>query len=150
MTLEEQISNNYKQAMKDRDTAKSAVLSFLRAQLKNMVIDKRVEKLDDADVIVVIKKQLKQQQDSLEQFEKGGRADLIEKQKFEISVLKAYLPPEMSADELKVLVDEAVKESGATAAKDMGKVMKIILPKVAGKADSKAVSDLVKERLSRI
>ncbi len=148
--LEEKITADYIQAMKDRDAAKSAALSFLRAQIKNVLIDKKVDKLDDADVATVIKKQLKQQQDSLEQFEKGGRTDLAEKQKIEIALLKSYLPAEIPLEEVKKIVEQAIKEAGASTPKDMGKVMKIVLPQVAGKADGKLVSDLVKEKLSSL
>ena len=146
--LEEKITEDYKQAMKDRDAAKVSTLSFLRSQIKYALIEKKTEKLGDTDVIAVIKKQVKQRQDSISQFEQGGRADLAEKEKKEMAILKSYLPEEMSAEELKALIKEAVKESQASGMKDMGKVMKVLLSKVAGRADSKLVSDLVKESLS--
>lgn len=146
--LEDRITEDYKQAMKSKDAVKTSVLSFLRAQVKNVMIEKKVEKLEDADVIAVIKKQVKQRQDSIAQFEQGGRADLADKEKAELAILKGYLPQEMSEGELKVLIDEAVKESGASTMKDMGKLMKVLMPKVAGKADNKLVSDLVKQKLS--
>ena len=148
--LEDQMMNDYVKAMKDKDTVRSSVLSFLRAQVKNVRIDKKAEKLDDADVIAVVKKQIKQRQDSIEQFEKGGRMDLAQKEKQEMEILKSYLPPEMSAAELKNIIAQAIQESGAAGSKDMGKVMKVLMPKVAGKADSKLVSDLVKEKLSHL
>lgn len=148
--LEEQLTNDYKQAMKDKDALKVSTLSFLRAQLKYALIDKKTDKLEDADVIIVIKKQVKQRQDSIEQFEKGGRADLAGKEKNELDILRSYLPQEMSSEELKGFVLAAVKESGAKTMKDMGAVMKALLPKVAGRADSKQVSDLVKEVLSQL
>ncbi len=147
--LDEQIVNDYKQAMKDKDTIKSSTLSFLRSQLKYALIEKKAGTLSDADVIAVIQKQLKQRQDSIEQFEKGGRADLAGKEKAELNILKSYLPQQMPEDELKKLVEAAVKDANASSMKDMGAVMKALLPRVSGKADSKLVSDLVKERLSR-
>ena len=146
--LEEKITNDYKQAMKDKDAVKVSTLSFLRAQLKYALIDKKVDKLEDVDAIIVIKKQVKQRQDSIEQFEKGGRPDLVGKEKAELEILKSYLPQEISVDELKALIDVTIKESGAKTPKDMGLLMKALLPKVAGRADSKQLSDLVKERLS--
>ncbi len=146
--LSEQIDNDYKQAMKDRNTVKSGTLSFLRAQLKNVLIDQRLPKLEDSDVVTVIKKQIKQRQDSIAQFEQGGRQDLADKEKAELAILKSYLPAEMSAEELKVIVQSAIQEAQAKTMKDMGNVMKIVLPKVAGKADGKMVSDLVKQSLS--
>ena len=148
--LEDQIAQDYKKAMLERNSLKSSALSFLRAQIKNFVIDKRVDKAADEDVIAVIKKQVKQRQDSIEQFAKGGRNDLVEKEKAELAILQSYLPQEMSDQELKKIVEETIKSSGATLIKDMGKVMKDLMPKVAGKADNKRVSDLVKELLSKI
>ena len=148
--LEEKITEDYKQAMKDRDAAKVATLSFLRSQLKYAMIEKKIDKLNDADTIAVIKKQVKQRQDSIAQFEKGGRKDLVDKEKLELAILKSYLPPEMSEDELKSIIENAIKESSANGIKDMGKVMKVLLPQVSGKADNAVVSNLVKERLSRI
>ncbi len=153
--LEEQINKDYIQAMKAKDAVKSGTLSFLRAQLKNILIEKRTAgaeqppKLEDADVIVVIKKQIKQRQDSIEQFEKGGRKDLVEKEAAELVVLKSYLPEEMSEDALKALVDEAIKETSAGSMKDMGTVMKVVLAKAAGSADNKVVSGLVKAALNQ-
>ena len=146
--LEEQLMNDFKQAMKDKDAVKSSTISFLRSQLKYVLIEKKAEKLTDSDIIPVIKKQIKQRQDSIEQFEKGGRADLADKEKKELNILKSYLPQEMSASEIKALVEQAVGESKASSMKDMGAVMKVLMPMVAGKADSKLLSDLVKERLS--
>lgn len=148
--LEERITEDYKKAMKDKDALKVSTLSFLRSQLKYASIEKKAEKLDDADAITVIKKQLKQRQDSIEQFEKGGRNDLAEKEKKEVEILKSYLPQEMPVEQLKSVVAESVKEAGATSVKDMGKVMKVVLAKVAGKADSKTASELVKEALAKM
>jgi len=149
MSLEEKITEDYKQAMRDKNAVKVSVLSFLRSQLKYAMIEKKADKISDTDTIAVIKKQVKQRQDSIAQFGKGGRADLVEKETAELAILKSYLPEEMSDDELKKMITEAVKESCASGVKDMGKVMKAVLAKVAGKADSKKVSDLVKESLSK-
>lgn len=145
--LEKQISADYIQAMKAKDKDRVAVLSFLRAQIKNVLIDKRVESLDDIEVIAVIKKQVKQRLDSIDQYRKGGREDLASQEQKEFDILKTYLPQEMGADQLEPLVAQAIAQAGATGMKDMGAVMKALMPLVAGKADNKVVSDLVRKKL---
>jgi uncharacterized protein YqeY len=147
--LEEKILNDYKEAMKNRDTAKSSTLSFLRAEMMNVAIAKRKKTLDDNDVISIIQKQIKQHQDSIEQFKKGSRQDLIDKETRELEILKSYLPPQLSCDEIKKIIEEAVVSTGALGMKDMGKVMKEVTAKIAQGADGKLVSDLVRERLSQ-
>ena len=146
--LEEKISQDYIQAMKSKDALKSSTLNFLRAQLKNVRIDNRLERLEDLDVISVIKKQIKQRQDSIEQYKMGGRQDLVDKETQELEILKTYLPKELSEPELQSIVINVIKENQATSIKDMGKVMKIVLEKTAGCADNKVVSDIVKKNLS--
>jgi len=146
--LADKINKDYIQAMKDKDSVKSSTLSFLRAQLKYVMIDQKQEPLDDAQVIVVIKKQIKQRQDSISQYEKGGRQDLAAKEQQELVVLQSYLPQEMSEEQLQPIVAKAIAESGAASMKDMGKVMKLVAAEVAGRADNKMVSDLVKKLLS--
>lgn len=148
--LEEQIQKDYVQSMKDRDVLRSSTVSFLRAQLKNVRIEKRSDHLEDSDVIGVIKKQIKQRQDSIEQYQKGGRQDLADKESAELAILKGYLPQEMSESELMDVVLEAVKESAAGSMKDMGKVMKIVASRVQGKADNRIVSELVKKAISQL
>ena len=150
MSLEDKISQDYVRAMKARDSFTSSVLSFLRAQIQNVKVDKRLELLADADVISVIKKQAKQRQDSITQFKAGGRTDLAQKEEKELVILKDYLPPEMSTEKLKNIVEEVVLTSGATSIKDMGRVMKDVLIRVAGQADNQTVSALVKERLTNV
>ncbi|MCX5693710.1 MAG: GatB/YqeY domain-containing protein [Candidatus Omnitrophica bacterium] len=146
--LVEKIFDDYKEAMKARDALKSSVLSFLRADMLNQATAKKKDKLDDAEVIVVIKKQVKQHQDSIEQFTAGGRLEAAEKEKKELEILKAYLPAELSADKIKALIEEAVASTGASSMKDMGRLMKELTAKIAGQADGKLVSDLVRQRLS--
>lgn len=146
--LSEKIFNDYKEAMKSRDALKSSVLSFLRADMLNVATAKKKEQLDDAEIIVVIKKQVKQRQDSIEQFTKGGKLDAAEKEKKEAEILKSYLPAEMPLEEVKRLIEEAVVATGASSMKDMGRLMKELTQKLAGKADGKLVSDLVRQRLS--
>ena len=149
MGLEEKIFNDYKEAMKSRDTLKSSVLSFLRAAMINVAMEKKKKSLDDNDCTAVIKKQIKQRQDSIEQFQKGNRQDLADKETKELEILKAYLPPELPVEELKKIIEEAVALTAAQDMKDMGKVMKEITAKIAGRADGKLVSDLVKDRLTK-
>lgn len=145
--LEEKIMEDYKKAMKDKDAAKVSTLSFLRADLKYAAIDKRKDKLEDADVLTVIKKQVKQRQDSIEQFKNGGRQDLADKETKELEILKSYLPQQLSEEKIREIIEEAVKETGARGPQDMGKLMKALLPKLSGGADNKLVSELVKARL---
>ncbi len=148
--LEEKINQDYVLAMKARDSLRSSTLNFLRAQIKNVRIEKKVDKVEDTDVIAAIKKQVKQRQESIAQYEQGGRKDLADKETAELAILKSYLPQEISQEELSKIVKEAVKESGAQSMKDMGTVMKVLMPKVSGKADNKLVSDLVKQALSSL
>jgi len=146
--LEERILNDYKEAMKSRDSLKSSVLSFLRADMLNQATAKKKNNLDDAEIIAVIKKQIKQRQDSIEQFTKGMRLEMAEKEKKELEMLKVYLPAELSAEQIKALIEEAVISTGASGMKDMGRLMKELTVKIAGGADGKLVSDLVRQRLS--
>jgi uncharacterized protein YqeY len=150
MSLEEKISQDYVLAMKARDSFSSSVLSFLRAQIKNVKVDRRLEQVPDEEIISVIKKQVKQRQDSIAQFTTGNRADLAEKEEKELVFLKNYLPAEMPLDQLKKIIDEVVASSGATSIKDMGRVMKDVLGRIAGQADNQTVGALVKERLGKI
>jgi uncharacterized protein len=147
MMIEAKIADNMKQAMKDRDALKVSTLRFLMAALKNARIDKMVPKIEDADVIQVIKKQIKQRQESIEQFTQANRKDLADKEAAELAILKEYLPKEMSEDALKKIVADVVKETGAATMKDMGTVMKAVAEKTQGAADNKVVSQLVRSAL---
>jgi len=146
--LEDKILNDYKEAMKSRDSLKSSVISFLRAEMINLATAKKKDKLDDSEVVSVIKKQIKQRKDSIEQFTKGERLEMAQKEEKEMEVLKGYLPPELSADEIKDIIAETIASTGASGMKDMGKVMKEVSAKIGAQADGKLISDLVKERLS--
>jgi uncharacterized protein YqeY len=148
--LEERIFNDYKEAMKNKDALKTSVLSFLRAEMINIAFAKKKKSLDDNECIAVIRKQIKARQDSIEQFTKGARQDLADKEARELVILKGYLPEELSIQEISKIIEEAVALSGAQDIKDMGKVMKEVTAKIAGKADGKIVSDLVKEKLTKI
>lgn len=147
--LEEKILNDYKEAMKNKDILKSSTLSFLRAEMINVAMAKKKKLLDDNEVISAIRKQIKARQDSIEQFKKGNRLDLADKESKELEILKAYLPAELSVDEIKRIIEESISLIGAKDMKDMGRLMKEITAKIAGRADTKLVSDLVKERLSK-
>lgn len=148
--LSKQITSDYIQAMKAKDSFKASTLNFLRAQIKNVMIDKRVDELEDLDVIATIKKQVKQRQDSIEQYTSGGREDLAVKERAELDILKTYLPEEMSAGQLEPIVRETVLETGAAGMKEMGMVMKALMPKVSGRADNKLVSELVRKVLGEM
>lgn len=145
--LEEKILNDYKEALKQRDTLRSSTLSFLRAEMMNAAVEKKKKLLDDDDTLAVIRKQIKQRQDSIEQFEKGSRRDLADKEIREREILKAYLPAQLPEEELRKIIEEVIIATGAQGAKDMGMVMKEVKTRVAQSADGKLVSDLVKKRL---
>ncbi|MFC1704429.1 GatB/YqeY domain-containing protein [Candidatus Omnitrophota bacterium] len=146
-TLEERILKDYKEAMKSKDSLKSSALNFLRAQLLNTAKEKRKEALDDAEVIAVIKKQVKQRQDSIEQFKKGNRQDLVEKETKELEILQSFLPAQLSPEKIGSIVEEVIKELDATSMKDMGSVMKEVKERTASAADGKTVSEIVKSKL---
>ncbi|MDD5617963.1 MAG: GatB/YqeY domain-containing protein [Candidatus Omnitrophica bacterium] len=147
--LEDKIMQDFKESMKAKDALKVSTLSFLRSQLKNVAIDKKKDKLDDNDVIAVIKKQIKQRQDSIDNFKQGNRLDLADKEQNELNILKLYLPQELSREELEKIIDEAVSATGANNMKDMGKLMKEVSSKTAGRADNKLLSELVRAKLSK-
>jgi hypothetical protein len=147
MTLRERVNDDIKAAMKAREAERLATLRLLSAALKQREVDERVT-LDDAGVVSVIEKMLKQRRDSIAQFEQAGRQELADKEKQEMAVLQAYLPQQLTAAELEALVAEAVAASGAASPVDMGKVMAIVKPKAAGRADMGKLSALVKQRLA--
>lgn len=146
--LVENIFNDYKEAMKARDTLKSSVLSLLRAELLNTAIERKKKNLNDNDALGVIRKQIKQRQDSIEQFKIGNRQDLADKEAKELEILKSYLPKELSPAELEKIIDEVILSTGAIGLKGMGKVMKEVNARVLGRSDGRLVSDSVKARLS--
>ena len=135
-----------KTAMKARESARLAAIRLLMAAMKQKEVDERIE-LDDAGVVGVIEKMLKQRRDSIAQYEAAKRQDLADAEKFEVGVLTAYMPAGLSADEVAAIVAAAVAESGAKSPADMGKVMAIVKPKIAGRADMGEVSKLVKAKL---
>jgi len=146
MALREQLNEDMKAAMKAREAEKLAALRLLLAAVKQREVDERIT-LDDAQLIAVIEKMIKQRKDSIAQYEKAARQDLADKEKFEISVLEGYLPQQLSQAEVDAAVAEAIASTGAKSAADMGKVMGVLKPKLAGRADMGKVSGLVKSRL---
>lgn len=150
MTLPERIDSDLKGAMKAKDTAKLGVLRMLKSALKYSAIEKSGTEgqLDDTEATQVIRKQVKQRQDSIESFEKGGRPELAAKEKEELAILQSYLPQSLSADELAKVVSETIREVGATSKAQMGVVMKALQTKVAGRADGKTLSQEVQRQLS--
>ena len=148
MALKEQLAEDMKAAMKAKEEGKLrlGVIRMVRSAVRQTEIDGKKE-LDDDGVAAVIGKELKQRKDSLEEFKKGGRNDLVAKTEEEIQVLLAYLPKQLTEDEIRDLVKAAMEETGAAGPKDMGKVMKALMPKTKGKADGKLVNTIVKELL---
>lgn len=148
MTLKERISADMATAMRAKDQARLAPLRMAKAALVNREVEKGRD-LDDAESQQVIASIIKQRRDSIEQFRNGGRDDLAQKEAAEITVLEAYVPPPADAAVVEAAVEEAIRETGATAPKDMGRVMKAVMAKLAGQAtDGKIVSDLVKRKLA--
>ena len=150
MSLTERIDADLKDAMRAREAMRLGVLRMLKAALKNTAIEKggAEAQLDDAEATQVIRKQVKQRQDSFESFEKGGRPELAEKEKAEIAILEQYLQAQIGAEELSRLVREAIAEAGATSKAQMGAVMKALGPKVAGRADGRTISQEVQKQLA--
>lgn len=141
------ISEDLKAAMKARDEVKTSALRMLKAEILKEEVGGR--ELDENGFLRVVKTMKNQREESISEFAKGGRQDLVEKEKKELAVIALYLPSQLSAEELEALVDAAIAEAGATDAKAMGQVMKIAVAKAAGRADGKAISALVKARLSK-
>ena len=149
MSLKGQITEDMKAALKAGDKDRLKAVRLMLAAIKQIEIDNRIE-LDDAGVLAVLTKMVKQRRDSIEQFEKGGREDLVNIERDEISVLNDYLPEQLDANELAAMVDEVIQATGAESIRDMGKVMGQIKAKAAGRADMGAVSAAVKERLNAL
>jgi uncharacterized protein YqeY len=147
MLLRDTVNTDITAAMKAKDPARLSALRMLKAAIMNKGVEKGHD-LEDAEVLQVIASLVKQRRDSVEQFGKAGRTDLVDKETAEISVLEEYLPPAASAEEVEAAVAAAIAETGASSAKDMGKVMKAVMPKLAGKnADGRAVNEAVRRKL---
>ena len=149
MTLRDRLTEDMKQAMKDKEAGKLklSVIRMVRSAAKNVEIDRRKE-LDDNELLDVVAKEVKMRRDSLDEFRKAGRPELLAVLEQEIAILMQYLPEQMSEAEVRALVTQAVADAQAASAKDMGKVMALLMPKVKGRADGKLVNSIVKEMLS--
>lgn len=147
MTLRERINEDMKAAMRAKDSARLSALRLLLAAVKQREVDERIT-LNDADVVAVVEKMLKQRRDSISQFEAAGRQDLADAEKFEVSVLQTYMPQALSDEQIEAAVAKAIADAGAKGPADMGKVMAALKPAVAGRADMGAVSALVKRKLA--
>ena len=147
MSLKQQISEDMKTAMRAKDSVRLGAIRLLLSAIKQREVDERIE-LSDADVIGVIEKMLKQRRDSIAAYESANRTDLVDIEKFEVTVLQTYLPQQLTEDEIKLLLEKVVTETGAAGIKDMSKVMAAIKPLVAGVADMGKISGLIKARLA--
>ena len=149
MSIKDQLTADMKQAMKDREAGKMrlSVIRMVRNSIRNQEINNKID-LDDDGVLAVLMKEVKMRQDSLEEFKKANRAELVAQAEEEIAILKAYLPEALSDDELKAIVAETIAEVGATSIKEMGKVMPKVMAKTKGRADGKRINAIVRELLN--
>jgi len=146
--LKTQLTNDLKDGLRSGDKLRVSVIRLLTAMIKNREVDKRGP-LTDPEVLQAITTSCKQRQEAIEQFRQGGREDLASKETAELAILQSYLPKPLTAEELQGLVQEAIREAQATSAKEMGKVMALLMPRVTGRADGKVVSTMVRETLSK-
>ena len=147
MGLEERLVEEMKEAMRSNDKTRLSTIRMIRSAVKNKEIEVR-NRLDDDAVAKVIQGMVRRGEESIAQFQAGGRVDLVEKEKKEIEILKSFLPQAMTQEEIQKVIDQSIEETQASSMKDLGKVMKVIMPKLGGKVDGKLVNQLVKERLS--
>lgn len=147
MNLEERLVEEMKLAMKSSDKFRLSTIRMIRSAIKNREIELR-KKLEDEDVVRVIQTMIRKSEESIEQFQTGGRMDLVEKEKKEIEILKSFLPQPLSQEEILKVIDQSIQETQASSLKDIGKVMKSVMSKIGGKADGKWINQLVRERLS--
>ncbi|OCA86447.1 GatB/YqeY domain-containing protein [Pradoshia sp. D12] len=149
MSLVERLNSDMKQAMKNREKDKLSVIRMVKASLQNEGIKLGKQELSEDEELTVLSRELKQRKDSLQEFDKAGRQDLVEKLQSEIEIVEAYLPQQLSEDELNAIVTQAIAETNATSKADMGKVMSAVMPKVKGKADGSLVNKLVLQNLTK-
>lgn len=148
MSLKDLLMQDLKAAMQEKDVLKKTTVTMLRAAVKQVEVDQRVE-LQDQDIVEIVARQIKQKRAAIEEFTKGGRQDLVDEALAEIHILEAYLPEQLTEEQIKAMILEAIAETGASTPKDMGKVMNIMTPKTKGLADGKLVATLVKEQLNQ-
>ncbi|MBU9889342.1 MAG: GatB/YqeY domain-containing protein [Candidatus Omnitrophica bacterium] len=147
MSIVDQIEKDIINAMKAKDTVKVSTLRMLKSALTNYLIQAKKDKAEDADVLAVLAKQAKQRRESIDSFEKANRGDLVNKEKAELAVLEAYLPQQLTDEALRGEVQKAITASGAATAGDIGKLMKVLMPAIQGKADGKRVQEMVRSLL---
>lgn len=147
MSLKQQILDDIKNAMKNKEAERLSTIRMLQAAVKYREIELRPNEINDQEILGVIKKLAKQRKDSITEFEKGGRQDLADKEKGELKILETYLPAQMSPEQIAKIVDEVIKAQGATTQKQMGGVIKEVMNRAAGMADGKVISDLVRSKL---
>ena len=147
MSLEEKLVDEMKQAMKSNDKLRLSTIRMIRSAIKNKEIEQR-KKLDDEDIFRVIQGMVRKSEESIEQFKAGGRMDLVEKEQKEVETMKSFLPQPLSREEILRIIDQSIEETQASSLKDLGKVMKSVMPRLEGKADGKLINQLVKEKLS--
>ena len=143
MSLYKKIDDDMKSALRQHEALRLSVLRMLVSAIKMRQIEKNVKDLDEAEIVQIIQRQIKQHRESIAQFEKGNRPDLVEKEASELKVLEAYMPQQLTDDELAAIIKQAIAESGAAAKSEAGKVIKLVMEKAAGKADGKRVSQAV-------
>ncbi len=146
-SLKDRINDDVKTAMRSKDKPRLGVLRLITAAIKQIEVDKQTS-LDDDAIIAVLEKMLKQRKDSIAQFEKAGRDELVAQEAFEVGIIEEYMPEQLSEAEITALIDDAISRTGAASMKDMGKVMGMLKPQLAGKADMGLVSQMIKKRLS--
>ena len=149
MSLKAQLTDDMKTAMKSGDKERLGVIRLINAAIKQREVDERIQ-LDDTQVLSVLEKMLKQRRDSVSQFQAAGRTDLADKETFEIGVVQSYMPAQLSAADVDAIVAATIAEAGATGPKDMGKVMGLVRPKVAGKTDMGKLSEIIKGKLAAL
>lgn len=148
-SLKEQLDADLKESQKARDTIRVNVIRMLKTTIKNREVEK-IGELTDQELLQAVNSQIKTRLEAIEGFKKGGRDEMVKKEEAELAILKAYLPEQLSREEIVALIEKAVTETGAAGPRDMGKVMKALITDVTGKADGKLVSELVKEKLSSL
>ncbi|NLX61783.1 MAG: GatB/YqeY domain-containing protein [Tissierellia bacterium] len=146
MSMKERLMEDLKYSMKNKDTIRKNTITMIRAAIKQKEVDDKVE-LDDDGIIEIISKQLKEKKNAIEDFKKGQRQDLVEQTEKEMEILLEYLPKQLSEDEIREIVADTIKEVNATSMKDMGLVMKSVMPKIKGRADGNTVNKIVREIL---
>jgi len=146
LTLKEHITEDMKQAMKEKNKLKLDAIRMLRGAIRNREIEKQTE-LDDDGVLQVLANQIKKRNNSIEQFRDAGRMDLVERESEQLQAIEIYMPQQLSLEEIKELIDEVITETGASSMRDMGKVMSTIMPRIQGRADGKEVNQMVREKL---